>query len=129
MFTTRIADLYELDLGTIPWGHDPVDLNWQIVDANGNSLAPGNWKDQTFGTSTVTLTRYRPRPGLRQLILVSVPQGVGTSEAAHHISLLPRDCSGICRRRAVGYRLGCCLSEHRHRGWSSLSLRSRGFLE
>jgi hypothetical protein len=86
-FTTRIDDLYELDLGTIPWRHDPVDLNWQIVDLNGNTLAAGSWQDQTSGTQSIMLTRYRPRPGLRQRILVSVPHSVATSEAPPTVSL------------------------------------------
>jgi hypothetical protein len=86
-FTTRIDDLYELDLGTIPWRHDRVDLSWQIVDINGNTIAAGSWQDQTSGTKSIMLTRYRPKPGLRQRILVSVPHSVATSEASPTVSL------------------------------------------
>jgi hypothetical protein len=71
-FTTRINDLYELDLGTTPWRQNPVDLNWQIVDASGNILTAGNWQDKTSGTHSIMLARYRPRPGLRQRVLINM---------------------------------------------------------
>jgi hypothetical protein len=86
-FTTNTADLYELDLRTIPWRHDPIDFKWQIVDSNGNMLASGSTHDQTSGTQSIMLTRYTPKPGLRQRILVSVPHNVVTSEAAPTIFL------------------------------------------
>jgi hypothetical protein len=79
-FTTRINDLYELDLGTTPWRQNPVDLTWQIVDASGNILATGNWHDKTSGTIRITLARYRPKPGLRQRVLINIPHGVAGSE-------------------------------------------------
>jgi hypothetical protein len=79
-FTTRINDLYELDLGTTPWRQNPVDLTWQIVDASGNILATGNWHDKTSGTIRITLARYLPKPGLRQRVLINIPHDVVGSE-------------------------------------------------
>jgi hypothetical protein len=86
-FTTRIHDLYELDLGTIPWRHNPVDLNWKIVDSHGNTVAAGSWQDQTSGTQSIMLTRYYPKPGLRQRVIVSLPHSVAGSEPAPTISI------------------------------------------
>jgi hypothetical protein len=86
-FTTRIHDLYELDLVTIPWRHNPVDLNWQIVDTHGNTVAVGSWQDQTSGTNSVMLVRYYPRPGLRQRVIVSLQHSVAGSEPSPTISI------------------------------------------
>jgi hypothetical protein len=86
-FTTRIHDLYELDLGTTPWRHNALDLNWQIVDTQGNTVAAGSWQDQTSGTNSVMLVRYYPRPGLRQRVIVSLPHSVAGSEPLPNISI------------------------------------------
>ena len=86
-FTTRINDLYELDLGTTPWRQNPVDLTWQIIDASGNILATGNWHDKTSGTHSIMLARYRPKPGLRQRVLINIPHDVAGSEPVPTLSL------------------------------------------
>jgi hypothetical protein len=86
-FTTRIHDLYELDLGTTPWRHNPVDLNWRIVDSHENTVAAGSWRDQTSGTISVTLFRYYPRPGLRQRLIVSLPHSIAGSEPSPTVSI------------------------------------------
>jgi hypothetical protein len=86
-FTTRIDDLYELDLGTTPWRQNPVDLTWQIVDASGNILTTGNWQDKTSGTHSIMLARYRPKPGLRQRVFINITHGVAGSEPVPTISL------------------------------------------
>jgi hypothetical protein len=86
-FTTRINDLYELDLGTAPWRQNPVDLTWQIIDASGNILATGNWHDKTSGTHSIILARYRPKPGLRQRVLINIPHDVAGSEPVPTLSL------------------------------------------
>jgi hypothetical protein len=102
-------DLYELDLETIPWRRDSVDLNWQIVDNNGNILASGSWQDQNSGTRRVTLTRYRPRPGLRQRVLVTVPHSVMTSDASPALSL-------YCPEAALAFADGMPFAV----GWAAL---------
>lgn len=86
-FTTRINDLYELDLGTTPSRQNTVDLTWQIVDASGNILAAGKWQDKTSGTHSIMLARYRPKPGLRQRVIINIPHGVAGSEPIPTISL------------------------------------------
>jgi hypothetical protein len=92
-FTTRIHDLYELDLGTTPWRHNSVDLNWQIVDTQGNTIAAGSWQDQTSGTQSILLTRYYPKPGLRQRVIVSLPHSVAGSEPVPTISISSPEAS------------------------------------
>ena len=86
-FTTRIHDLYELDLGTIPWRQIPADINWKIIDSHGDSIAAGSWQDQTSGTTHIMLVRYYPKPGLRQRVIVNIPHDVTGSEAGLTVSL------------------------------------------
>ena len=86
-FEVEPADLYELDLGTTPWRQNPIDLTWQIVDVSGNILDAGNWQDKTSGTTHITLARYRPKPGLRQRVLINIPHGVAGSEPVPTLSL------------------------------------------
>jgi hypothetical protein len=92
-FTTRIDDLYELDLITNPARQNPIDFDWQVVDASNNILASGMRQEAVFRAYSITLARYQPKPGLRQRVVINVTHGATGSEQVPTLSLYsPEAC-------------------------------------
>ena len=79
IFVTNIDTTYKiyLEWPQIPSNKFTLDLNWSIIDVNGNVVQQGRIHQPAgYPVNEVTLGSYNPRPGLRQKIVVKVNEDV-----------------------------------------------------
>jgi len=89
-FVTALSEEYQVQLYSLPIDRSPIDLDWKIMDVQGNVIASGTYRDrQQPGNTAVNLGEYRPRRGLRQRAIVDVSRGDGeaSSDVRLHIGL------------------------------------------
>jgi hypothetical protein len=103
-FKTELDDTYEIEVTTddYPAQQVQMDLDWKIVDDTGSIIEQGTYSGR-IDSGYETIGEYRPKPGLRQRIIVQIQNVIQATGKAHPQLLigLPQRNSDYCDARDI----------------------------